>query len=340
MKIVVDKNIPFIQKPLEGLGEIVYLKGDAITPEVMRDADILLTRTRTRCDSRLLDGSRCSFIGTATIGTDHIDLGYCREKGITVANAPGCNAPGVAQYVLSAVKTILKPDEKFSDKTIGIIGVGNVGSLVKKWAESLGMKVLLNDPPKFGDSEINTPLDVIAAECDVITVHTPMVKAGEHPTYHLIGSEFLRKVTRKPLLINSARGGVIDTQAVKAALANGTLSAVAIDCWEEEPEIDCDLLENALIATPHIAGYSYEGKVRATQMTLDALADYLASSGITLPALDIRLNPVPESITPEMLDYDILADTQALKAVNRTPQLPTTFESLRNNYNLRHEPGQ
>lgn len=340
MKIVADKNIPFLQEPLSGMDcETVYIKGDAITGDVMRDADILLTRTRTRCDCELLDGSRCKFIGTATIGTDHIDLDYCRKRGITVANAPGCNAPGVAQYVLTAVKTILKKGETFADKTIGIIGVGNVGSLVKKWAESLGMRVLVNDPPKYGDSQINAPLSTIAKECDVITVHTPLTRDGEHPTYHLIDKEFLNSLQRAPLLINSARGAVIDTDAVKKALKAERLSAVAIDCWEGEPNIDRELLDMATIATPHIAGYSYEGKVRATAMTLDALTSFLKSNGETrLPGkINIYINPVPEAITPGMLTYDILSDTAALKSADG---VAATFESLRNDYQLRHEPGQ
>lgn len=340
MKIVIDRNIPFIREPLEGLGETVYLKGDAITSDVMRDADILLTRTRTRCDAGLLEGSKCSFIGTATIGTDHIDLEYCRNHGITVSNAPGCNAPAVGQYVLSAVKTTLRDGENFADKTIGIIGVGHVGSLVAQWAESLGMKVLLNDPPKFGDNAPGVSLDRIAEECDVITIHTPLTRTGEHPTYHLLGDAFLSRLKRKPLLINSARGGVMDTAAVKHALSSGLLSAVAIDCWENEPQIDTELLAAAHIATPHIAGYSYEGKVRATAMTLDALTDYLRPLGIAPAKLTIPLNPVPEAITGDMLGYDILADTAVLKAAGTTPELASTFESLRNNYDLRHEPGQ
>ena len=340
MKIVIDRNIPFIREPLEGLGETVYLKGDAITSDVMRDADILLTRTRTRCDAGLLEGSKCSFIGTATIGTDHIDLEYCRNHGITVSNAPGCNAPAVGQYVLSAVKTTLRDGENFADKTIGIIGVGHVGSLIAQWAESLGMKVLLNDPPKFGDNAPGVSIDRIAEECDVITIHTPLTRTGEHPTYHLLGDAFLSRLKRKPLLINSARGGVMDTPAVKQALSSGLLSAVAIDCWENEPQIDTELLAAAHIATPHIAGYSYEGKVRATAMTLDALTEYLRPLGIAPAKLTIPLNPVPEAITGDMLGYDILADTAVLKAAGTTPELASTFESLRNNYDLRHEPGQ
>ncbi len=344
MKIVVDKNIPFIRKPLEGLGEIAYLKGDAVTPEIMSDTDILLTRTRTRCDAGLLDGSRCSFIGTATIGTDHIDLDYCRMKGIKVVNAPGCNAPAVAQYVLSAVKATLHESESFADKTLGIIGVGHVGSIVARWAESLGMKVLLNDPPKFGDSAPGVTLETIARECDIITIHTPLTRSGDNPTFHLLGKDFLSRLKRRPLLINSARGGVMDTTAVKEAVSLGLVSAIAVDCWENEPAIDTALLEMAAIATPHIAGYSYEGKVRATSMVLDALASHLRPKNVAPAPLGIPLQPVPETITADMLGYDIMADTVALKsaaaASGSVEEFASAFESLRNNYNLRHEPGQ
>lgn len=340
MKIVVDKNIPFIRESLEGLGETMYLKGDAITPDVMRNADILLTRTRTRCDSKLLDDSVCSFIGTATIGTDHIDLDYCRKHGITVRNAPGCNAPAVAQYVLSAVRATLNDGETLADKTIGIIGVGHVGTIVARWAESLGMKVLLNDPPRFGNDAPGVTLDRIAEECDVITIHTPLTRSGKYPTYHLLGNEFLSTLKRKPLVINSARGEVMDTDAIKLALESGQIRAAAIDCWEKEPAIDTGLLEMAVIATPHIAGYSYEGKVRATAMTLEALTKHLSGKGVAPAPLAIPLKPVPETINEEMLGYDIIADTEALKAAGGTAALASTFESLRNNYNLRHEPGQ
>ncbi|WP_168185217.1 NAD(P)-dependent oxidoreductase [Duncaniella dubosii] len=200
----------------------------------MHDADILLTRTRTKCNSALLDASPCTFIGTATIGTDHIDLDYCRSKGIEVANAPGCNAPAVGQYVLAAIARNLKPGETFADKTLGIIGAGNVGSLVGRWARATGMKVLLNDPPKEeqgDDGNCYVSLDEIAEKCDVITIHTPLTTGAKHPTFHLVGKEFLSGLVRRPLLINSARGPVTDTVALKQAYTDGLVSALAIDCW-------------------------------------------------------------------------------------------------------------
>lgn len=348
LRIVADRNIPFIKDALAGIGTATYLPGDAITPEVMRDADILLTRTRAKCNSALLDASPCTFIGTATIGTDHIDLDYCRSKGIEVANAPGCNAPAVGQYVLAAIARNLKPGETFADKTLGIIGAGNVGSLVGRWARATGMKVLLNDPPKEeqgDDGNRYVSLDEIAEKCDVITIHTPLTTGGKHPTFHLVGKEFLAGLVRRPLLINSARGPVTDTVALKQAYTDGLVSALAIDCWEGEPDIDMELLAMAGIATPHIAGYSEEGKIRATSMVLDALALHLKNHyGMEITPEELKSSlpfaqSVPEFVNTDALGYDIDADTLRLK--NVAPDLiPSTFESLRNNYPLRPEPRQ
>lgn len=348
LRIVADRNIPFIGEAVAGLGELSLLPGDAITSETLRDADILLTRTRTRCDAGLLDGSRCSFIGTATIGTDHIDLDYCRRRGITVANAPGCNAPAVAQYVLAAVQSTLGPEEGFADRTLGIIGVGNVGSILRRWALGLGMKVICNDPPRQEAGDTSIPysgLDEIAAQCDVVSIHTPYTRGGLHPTYHLIDEKFLAATRRRPLIVNAARGPVADTAALKEAFDRGIISALAIDCWEGEPDIDLGLLDDALFATPHIAGYSRQGKVRATSMVLEALAGHLQSHfGMDVSARELTaglppVKAVPATITPEEIGYDITADTLRLKSVP-APLIPSTFESLRNNYPLRNEPGQ
>lgn len=348
MKIVADRNIPYLREALSGLGEVIYLPGDAIGPETVSDADILLTRTRTRCDASLLDGSRCSFIATATIGTDHIDLDYCARRGITVANAPGCNAPAVAQYVLAAASRRLKPGESLADMTLGIIGVGNVGSILARWAEGLGMRVLRNDPPKCeADPTLQgyCSLEEIARESDIISIHTPYVKSGPHPTRHLIDRAFLASTRRKPMIVNAARGPVADTEALKEALREGIISAAAIDCWEGEPNIDTELLAMADSATPHIAGYSLEGKIRATRMILEALAGHLAQQGLSdmtaerLTASLPQVKPVPETISADMIGYDIQADTAALKAA-APAEIATRFEHLRNTYPLRHEPGQ
>lgn len=336
MRIIADRNIPFIEKPLRQVGELIMLPGGDITREVMTEADILLTRTRTRCDAALLDGSPCRFIGTATIGTDHIDLPYCAGRGITVANAPGCNAPAVAQWVLAAIISYFTPARTFSGITLGVIGAGHVGSILIRWAGSLGIRVLVNDPPKQEaepDAYTYSSLEEIARECDVISVHTPLTREGRYPTYHLIDSSFIAGLRRTPLILNAARGPVTDTRALIDGLDKGIIGAVGIDCWEGEPAIDPTLLERAYIATPHIAGYSRQGKIRASEMVLTALSRHL---GLPTPlhADAPVIAPVPETVTRDMIAYDILADTETLKSH------PADFEQLRNTYHLREEPAR
>ena len=334
MKIVADRNIPFIERPLRTLGDTIMLSGSEITPEVMADADILLTRTRTLCDASLLDGSTCGFIGTATIGTDHIDLPYCAARGIRVANAPGCNAPAVAQWVLAAILSYFPASRPLSDITLGVIGAGHVGSILIRWAEGLGMRVLVNDPPlqqSAPHAYTYSSIDDIARECDVISVHTPQTRGGSHPTYHLIDSKFISSLRHKPLILNAARGPVTDTKALLDGLDSGLIGAVGIDCWEGEPAISPDLLDRAFIATPHIAGYSRQGKIRATDMVLQSLSQYLGLNE-PLRADAPAVAPVPDTITADMVAYDILADTKALKSA------PADFERLRNDYCLREEP--
>lgn len=333
MKIVFDRNIPFIAGPLASIAEAIPMAGTDITPEVAKEADAIIIRTRTRCDASLLESSSCRFIGTATIGTDHIDLPYCSSKGITVANAPGCNAPAVAQWVLAAINeyTDSRPLESV---TLGVIGAGNVGSLLIRWARGLGIKVLVNDPPlqqTAPDAYTYSGLDDIARECDIITVHTPLTRTGSHPTYHLINSDFISGLERRPLILNAARGPVTDTHALIDGLRSGKISAVGIDCWEGEPNLDLNLLDMAMIATPHIAGYSRQGKIRASQMVLNALSRHLGLHTRLLADAPLTA-PVPDIITPGMIGYDISADTRSLKGS------PSSFESLRNSYILREEP--
>lgn len=329
MKIAVDPNIPFVDAPLRSVAG-ASLTHD-LTPEGVRDADAVITRTRTRCDASLLDGGKCTFVGTATIGTDHIDIPYCESRGIEVANAPGCNAPAVAQWVLE----VAKRTGGFEGRTLGVIGAGNVGSVLIRWARGLGMKVMVNDP----FLEVSAPgryeycsLADIAREADIISVHTPLTNAGDHPTYHLLGDGFVDMLGRRPVVLNAARGPVADTKALLRGLREGRISDVAIDCWEGEPEIDRELLDKALYATPHIAGYSREGKVRATQMVLDAFSRHFGLSGLKADAPEPR--PVPETVSEADIVYDIEADTRRLKAS------PETFEAQRNHYDLRPEPGQ
>ena len=276
MKIIIENHIPFIKGIFEPIANVQYLPAEAIDTDAMKDADALITRTRTRCDAALLAGSKCKFIATATIGTDHIDLDYCAKNGITVASAPGCNAPAVAQYVLTSISHIFP---KLTGKTIGIVGVGHVGSIVARWAECLGMNILLCDPPRAEAEGYDAfvSLSQIARQADIITFHTPLTKSGPHKTFHLADEAFFNSLLRKPVIINSARGPVVDNKLLLNALNTGIISHAIVDCWEGEPDNIClELVNKAFIATPHIAGYSLEGKKRATQMAAQALFDYLS----------------------------------------------------------------
>ena len=346
MKIIVDSHIPHIRGLIEPRAEVIYLEPADITREAVLDADALIVRTRTRCDSTLLDGSRVRFIGSATIGTDHIDLDYCASHGITVRNAPGCNAPAVAQWVFCAIDAWMRQRGITTPEglTLGIVGVGHIGSIVARWARQLGFNVLLNDPPKENSENGDGSFDVIfepelhqknrpyftlgelQRECDIITFHTPLTRDGQWPTWHLCDQRFLDGLARCRLILDAARGPIADNAALMRWHGD-----VGLDCWENEPRISRDLLEKCIVATPHIAGYSAEGKQRGTAMMLEALNDFYGWD-IPIPTI-----PAPATGAAQVtLDgiaasYDILADTAALKSD------PAAFESLRNHYHHRPE---
>lgn len=332
MKIIVEANIPYMRGLLEPFGTVDYLPADAITADAVKTANALFVRTRTHCNRSLLDGSNVEFIATATIGTDHIDLDYCQSAGIDICNAPGCNAPAVAQYVFATIGRFLSGRSP-EGIAIGVVGVGNVGSIVARWGERLGMHVLRCDPPrqKREQSAAFVALEAIAREAEIITFHTPLTKAGENPTWHLADENFLNKLGTCRLLLNSARGGVVDNGALSRFLDRSQMKA-AIDCWENEPNINRELLDKTFVATPHIAGYSAEGKARATAM---ALAGFERHFGVTIPNKPIVSAPPKgadiNSIEEVIASYNPLIDTACLKAS------PSTFELQRNNYKLRHE---
>lgn len=338
MKVIVDNKIPFIKEAIEQIAdEVVYTPGKDFTPTMVKDADALIIRTRTRCNRELLEGSNVKFIATATIGFDHIDTEYCRKAGIAWSNAPGCNSASVAQYLHSSF--LLLQEQKgmqLSEMTLGIIGVGNVGSKVAEVARSLGMRVLMNDLPredKEGKKDF-LPLQALAEKCDILTFHVPLYKEGKYKTYHLCNASFFRPLKRQPIIINTSRGEVIETNALLNALQNGTISDAIIDVWENEPDINLTLLNRVFLGTPHIAGYSADGKANATRMSLDALCRYFhiqADYQITPPAPEqaqINASTLSEAY---LQMYDPRHDSNALKAH------PELFEKLRGNYPLRRE---
>ena len=330
MKIVIDSGIPFIKGVFEAYAEVVYAEGRAISSQMVRDADVLVVRTRTRCDRELLEGSTVRLVVTATIGTDHIDLDYCSLRGIVVENAAGCNARGVLQWV-AAVLVAIVAERGVSpcDLTLGIVGVGNVGSLIWEYAQRWGFRTICCDPPREEREHLGfCSVDEIFAEADIVTLHTPLTS----DTFHLVDNRLLESWRDSDkILINASRGEVVDTEAL---LCSGV--ECAIDVWEYEPDINRTLLEKAFVATPHIAGYSLQGKANATAMAVAAVVRHFG--------LPIE-NWYPSEVTPSSpramsweelcasipSHYDIFAESRLLKSA------PEQFEKLRNEYAYREE---
>ncbi len=337
MKVVIDDKIPYIKGKPEALGfEAVYIPGAEITAKDVEDADALVVRTRTRCDAALLAGSKVRLVVTATIGFDHIDTAFLEKAGIAWTNCPGCNATSVGQYFKSSMIVLARQGiVDLSRCTVGIAGVGHVGTEVLKACRELGCATLLNDPPRSDAGEKGfESLETLQRECDVITFHVPLSKGGAHPTFHLAGAEFFNSLGKKPVIINASRGAVADNGAWLRSLESGTTRAAVIDTWEDEPHINRQLLEKATIATPHIAGYSADGKANATRMSLAALCRFFGVSPdftVNPPALPQNLKPIGDEYDRALQLYNPLRDTAALKAE------PQKFEWLRGNYPLRRE---
>lgn len=337
MKIVIDDKIPFVNGVFEPIAEVVYAPGNDINAAMVKDADALMVRTRTQCDASLLEGSKVRIITTATIGYDHIDKDYCEQNQISWTNAPGCNAYAVVQYVYAALALLMqRQDTKLSELTLGIVGVGNVGSRVAKFAQKLGVKVLLNDPPRAEaeGEDAFVSLNQIKREADIITFHTPLTRGGKYPTFHLCNEDFLSELDQKPIIINAARGEVTDS----LALLNKPecYRALVLDCWENEPDINLDLLAKADIGTFHIAGYSLEGKANAAVASVRAVSRHLGLDlddwSVSLPERDETTEREVDLLAVVKRSYAIENDDKALR------QAPEKFEYLRGAYDYRREP--
>lgn len=279
MLIVADENIPLLDSFFGDIGEIRRVSGRSMSNEDVRDADIVLVRSVTRVNRELLEGSRVRFVGTTTIGTDHVDLDWLEAAGIRFSAAPGCNANSVAEYVLSVLS--LHAERRgladLSQLSVGIVGVGNVGGELAHKLERLGFDVRLCDPPRADREEEDQEFVSLeeAMKCDVVSLHTPLTREGDHPTLHMIGHRELEALGANQLLINAGRGEVIDSSALLARLDQGNAPTVALDVWEQEPRIHPELVDRVWLATPHIAGYSLEGKVQGTEMIYQALSQFL-----------------------------------------------------------------
>lgn len=329
MKIVADRAIPFLEGVFEEFAEVVYLDGACFTAEQVRSADALIVRTRTRCDRTLLEGSKVQFIATATIGFDHIDLDYCRANNIAVSTSAGCNARGVLQWVAASL-AMLARREGFApqERRLGIVGVGNVGRLVKEYAEAWGFTTICCDPPREEREHLGfVALEELLRSSDIVTLHTPL----DATTHHLINPDNISLLRSGATLINASRGEVVATEATR----RNDLTYI-IDVWEGEPHIDSALLGKSLVATPHIAGYSLQGKANASAMAVHAIAKHFG-----LPLVEWYPSGV-SPVVPRPIGWaemcsgiaeycDIVGDSATLKSH------PDEFERLRNNYLYRPE---
>jgi len=354
MKIIADANIPFVLECFSSIGDVEAVGGREITRDVVADADILLVRSITPVFADLLTGSKARFVATATIGFDHIDLDFLRRNCIGFASAPGSNANSAAEYVVAALLEIGHRHKiSLEGKSIGVIGVGNVGSRVAQKCRALGMEVLLNDPPLYRQTDDAKYLPIQELfDCDFITFHTPLTFEGIDKTFHLADEDFFNALKTGCVFVNASRGSVVDGAALKSAIQAGRLRAVALDVWENEPNIETELLEMVDIGTPHIAGYSLDGKIAGMIMIYKSACEFF---GIEpefdiedfLPEPDVKtieLNPNPENQQDALLEtvrkvYSIDRDDMRLRQVLHEPagKKGKLFDNLRKNYPVRRE---
>lgn len=346
--IIADDAIPFLEGVLDPYAEVIRLPGGEISREAAVKADALLVRTRTRCDASLLEGTPVGLVATATIGHDHIDRAYCAVQGIEVTTAAGCNARGVLQYVAAALAALSEQEGwEPRQRTLGVVGVGHVGSLVAQYGAHFGFRVLCCDPPRMErEPELGfLPLGELLPQCDIVTLHVPLTREGNYPTFRMVCADFFARLgsasetarRRGILFINSSRGETTDETALLAALDEGSVARACIDTWNHEPEIDRELLRRAVFATPHIAGYSLQGKAAGTAAVVRAAARHF---GFPLtqwyppqvtpvqPRADISWDEVRRQMKRH---FDIRAESEALK------NHPEAFETMRNHYRFRTE---
>lgn len=338
MKLVIDRHIPFIQGAFDDVCRVEYLSASDINSQTIEASECLVVRTRTKCNAELLADTGIKMIATATAGYEHIDMDFCDKNGIKTFIARGCNASSVAQYVGSAIAAWVETQRLNQSKlTLGIVGYGFVGKAVELLAKAMGIRVLINDPPLEynGYNHPFVSLTEIANRCNIITFHTPLTNEGVFATHHLADEFFFRQCKRSPLIINAARGGVVCEKSMITAYRIGQISGFVVDCWEAEPDICSETLNNAFISTPHIAGYSADGKANATKMCIEAVANFF---GLTPTKPQVELSPkIRYKVRNEELshillqNYDIIYDSDMLKAA------PNSFEQLRNNYRQRRE---
>jgi len=354
LRIVADRNIPLVEKAFAPFGEVTALPTTAITREAVRRAEVLIVRSETKVTAALLDGSPVAFVGSASIGTDHADLDELADRGIVFANAPGCNSDSVKEYIFSALLD-LAGRESFllRGRSLGVVGVGSVGRKVAATAAALGLSVLLNDPPRAREegSAVFLPLDDLMT-ADIVTLHVPLTRSGEDATYQLFDAGRLARMKPGAVLINASRGAVVPGGALKRALTGGHPGVAILDFWENEPEVELELLSRKALGTAHVAGYSLEGKLNAVRLIREAFCRHFGFDApwdpfkeIPPPALtDIRVEPgplQPEDILRRVVAacYDIRKDDELLRRVSALPakDRPDYFRGLRAEYRVRRE---
>jgi len=347
MKIIADGNIPFVEEAFAEFGEVTVVPGRSISRDMLLDASILLVRSITAVDRALLNDTSIKFVATATIGVDHIDIPYLTSNSIGFASAPGSNAQSVAEYIGTALAHLSHTlGFELDQKVLGIIGVGNVGSRVVKVAQALGMTCLLNDPPKQRVAHDGgyVSLDEVLEKSDIVTLHVPLIESGVDKTAHMVNDDFINKMKPGAILINSSRGKVVDEQAVHNNRAK--LNALVLDVWAHEPSISCETLDLATIATPHIAGYSFDGKVRGTEMIYEAACVFFRKEKTWNGQVHLGIKPektidVRSSAAPvfEALReaYPIMSDDTRLRKIKDEQNRGAYFDALRKNYPRRLE---
>ncbi|WP_313508609.1 4-phosphoerythronate dehydrogenase PdxB [Kosakonia sacchari] len=348
MKILVDENMPYARDLFSRLGEVKAVPGRPIPVAELADADALMVRSVTKVNGGLLQGTGIKFVGTATAGTDHVDEAFLQQAGIAFSAAPGCNAIAVVEYVFSSLLMLAERDGfALQDRTVGIVGVGNVGGRLQARLEAFGVRTLLCDPPRAdrGDDGVFRSLDELVREADVLTFHTPLFKDGPYKTLHLADDALLSRLKPGTILINACRGPVVDNAALLQHLQAGQALSVVLDVWEPEPDLNVDLLNLVDIGTAHIAGYTLEGKARGTTQVFEAFSDFLGKRqqvalDTLLPAPEfgrITLHgPLDQSTLKRLvhLVYDVRRDDALLRKVAGTPG---EFDKLRKNYLERRE---
>ena len=351
MKIIVDEAMPYAVELFQQLGEVVAMPGRELSATDLVDVDALMIRSITKVNATLLaKANRLKFVGTATAGMDHVDQALLKEKGIFFTAAPGCNKVGVAEYVMSSLM-VIGQQQGFSifDKTVGIVGCGQVGSYLQKCLEGIGVNVLINDPLKQqeGDKRTFTELDTLLEQADVITTHTPITTDGEFPTHHLINEQRLAHLRADQILINAARGPVVDNQALKRRLQKNDGFTAVLDVFEFEPKVDFELLPLLTFATPHIAGYGLEGKARGTTMIFNRFCEFMELENRANPDALLPVAPIPEITLDREWDeavlhsltqviYDVRKDDAVFRREIRTEN---GFDSMRKHYWDRREYG-